>query len=34
MIQIKRQERSYFRQLKKWKMILTSCIPALGMLTL
>ena len=33
MIQIKRQERNYFRQLKVWKMRLTSCIPALGMLT-
>lgn len=33
-IQIKRQERSYYRQLKVWKMILTSYIPALGMLTI
>lgn len=32
-IQIKRQERNCFRQLKVWKMIFTSCIPALGMLT-
>ncbi len=32
-IQIKRQERNYYRQLKVWKMRLTSCIPALGMLT-
>ena len=33
-IQIKRQERNYYRQLKVWKMRLTSCSPALGMLTL
>ncbi len=33
-IQIMRQERNYYRQLKVWKMRLTSCIPALGMLTL
>ncbi len=33
-IQIKRQERNYYRQLKVWKMILTSYIPALGMLTI
>ena len=32
-IQIKRQERNYYRQLKVWKMILTSYIPALDMLT-
>ncbi len=33
-IQIMRQERNYYRQLKVWKMILASCIPALDMLTL
>ena len=33
-IQIKRQERSYYRQLKVWKMRFTSCLPALDMLTL
>ena len=33
-IQIMRQERNYYRQLKVWKMRLTSCIPALDMLTL
>lgn len=32
-IQIMRQERNYFRQLKVWNMRLTSYIPALGMLT-
>ena len=32
-IQIKRQERIYFRLLKVWKMRFTSCSPALGMLT-
>jgi len=33
-IQIKRQERNYYRQLKVWKMSFTSCSPALDMLTL
>jgi len=33
-IQIKRQERSYYRLLKVWKMWFTSYSPALDMLTL
>ena len=33
-IQIMRQERNCYRQLKVWNMRLTSCIPALDMLTL
>ena len=33
-IRIKRQERNYYRLLKVWKMRLTSCSPALDMLTL